>query len=113
MKIPITTTIKRKISDLAAWLDPTEGGELVNVRNSNLLLKLLTAMQAQRGWRRGFLEAQKNVPRLIEMGDALASSIFTASSAAPLPNKNNTIAIIAAYINSDLKLRGIVHNIKK
>ena len=113
MKIPITSTIKRKISDLAAWLDPTEGGELVNVKNSNLLVKLLAAMQAQRGWRRGFLDAQKNVPRLIEMGDALASSIFTASSAAPLPNKNNTIAIIAAYINSDLKLRGIVHNIKK
>ena len=46
MKIPITTTIKRKISDLAAWLDPTEGGELVNVKNSNLLVKLLAAMQA-------------------------------------------------------------------
>ena len=50
MKVAIISTIKRKISDLAAWL---------------------------------------------------------------VSNKNNTIAIIAAYINSDLKLRGIVHNIKK
>ena len=113
MFITIKRKLSGKLSDIAAWLDETEGCELVDVRGSSLPVKLLSMIQAQLGWLQGRAQVQKNTPRLIEIGNALGRSIFAEPCDLPPPAQGNTLAIIAAYINSDLKLHGILNNIEK